>query len=316
MGIYCFPSLTTHHPPARRGETEFNEFGYKIGHIHAVRRVKRKNQFLGAWDAFSFRDDQWINEEDVKPRSKITKFYGLTATVSILDRPLWLLRDGLARRMLSKTVGERRPVWEHSVEFPGISLVEIARPPLEWLRRPRSGKPAQIVDLGGGDFELTIPQLAHIAEAVALQAVRPEAGVGNLRIKCGGASYEDMLMLTGLKLKWNGSMLTGEITTVVFHGKTGTPTWPSANSKYKYTLAERNLIVLHAKKILVQEWSPAPIHTHLRRKGWHALPKGAWQLPDAVAYNGAEISIPRDAWPTKSALVEKGPVVAVGVLAD
>ena len=316
MGTECYPSLTRHHPPARREETEFNEFGYKIGYIHAVRRVKRKSQFLGAWDDFSFRDDQWVDEEDVKPRSKITKFYGLTASISILDRPLSLLRDGLARRMLSKVVGERRPVWEHRIEFPGLSLVEVVRPLLEWLRRPRSGKPAQIIDLDGGKFELTIPQLTHIAEAVALQAVRPEAGVGNLRIKCGGASYEDMLMLTGLKLKWNGSMLTGEITTVVFHGKTGTPTWPSANSKDKYTLAVRNLIVLHAKKILVQEWSPAPIHTHLGRKGWHALPKGAWQLPDAVAFRGAQISIPRDAWPTKSAHVEKGPVVPVGVVVN
>ena len=186
MGTDCYPSLTRHHPPARREETEFNEFGYKIGYIHAVRRVKRTSQFLGAWDDFSFRDDQWVDEEDVKPRSKITKFYGLTASISILDRPLSLLRDGLARRMLSKVVGERRPVWEHRVEFPGLSLVKVVRPLLEWLRRPRSGKPAQIIDLD-------------------------------------------------------------------------------------------------------------------------ALPKGAWQLPDAVAFGGAQISIPRDAWPTEVGARGEGP---------
>ena len=48
--------------------------------------------------------------------------------------------------MLSKVVGERRPVWENRIEFPGLSLVEVVRPLLEWLRRPRSGKPAQIID--------------------------------------------------------------------------------------------------------------------------------------------------------------------------
>ena len=47
-----------------------------MGCIHAVRRVKRQRLFLGAWDDFSFSDDQWVDEEDVKPRSKITKLYG------------------------------------------------------------------------------------------------------------------------------------------------------------------------------------------------------------------------------------------------
>ena len=147
-------------------------------------------------------------------------------------------------------------------------------------------------ELPGGGFELQIEQLQDIGSAVALQAVRPEACMGNVRIKCGGASYEDMAVLSGLKLVFQGRMLKAHVTIVIFNGKTGMPDFPKAGDAVKYRLEERNNVVRHVKKLLLQEWSPAPVKNFLWRVGWHALPKGVWRVHDKVATNCGQLPLP------------------------
>ena len=132
----------------------------------------------------------------------------------------------------------------------------------------------RITELGGGAFELELPNQTHILEVIAIHSERPDYGSCNLKIKSGGAAYEDMTMLTGLTMRWTGSKFTTIFTTVTFHGKKGTPTYPKAGEVEKHTLAERNQLVKHAKKILVQEWAPAAIKSHLYKKGRYALGKG------------------------------------------
>ena len=41
-------------------------------------------------------------------------------------------------------------------------------------------------------YSVFVDQPAAIADVIALHAVRPGLGFGNLRINCGAASYEDM----------------------------------------------------------------------------------------------------------------------------
>ena len=66
----------------------------------AVKR-KRGLEYLATWEGCSAWDDQWVNEKDVWPRSKIAKFHGVTATVEVLQQPLHFVRDGIIRRMAS-----------------------------------------------------------------------------------------------------------------------------------------------------------------------------------------------------------------------
>jgi len=285
----------------------FDEYGYKLAYIHGERRVKRCVEYLGTWEGYSGRDDQWVRADDVRPKSKITKFYGVEATVPVLQQPLRFLRNGIIARLASGKISERTPVWQEKHEIPQLCYAEIARALLEWARVSHREKNGKIVELKGGGFELELESQAHIGEVLSIHAERPEYGVANLKIKSGGASYEDMTMLTGLTLRWTGAKFEAELTTVTFHGKKGTPTFPKAGTVDKYTLAERGAIVKQAKKILLQEWSPAPIKNHLVKKGWYALPKGTWQFSDAVAYKGAEIALPRAQWPTCAADVEKPP---------
>ena len=159
------------------------------------------------------------------------------------------VRDALARRLCSKLIGERRPAWQLPLDIPRINNGAIAEPLLRFLARKRSGGAYKVQELPGGGFELQIEQLQDIGSAVALQAVRPEACMGNVRIKCGGASYEDMAVLSGLKLVFQGRMLKAHVTIVIFNGKTGMPSFPKAGDAVKYDLNDRNRIVKHTKKV-------------------------------------------------------------------
>lgn len=60
-------------------------------------------------------------------------------------------------------------------------------------------------------------------------------------------------MLTGLKLTFRARVLKAAVTIVIFNGRTGMPDFPKAGDEVKYTLAERNNIVRHVKKALLQE---------------------------------------------------------------
>ena len=154
-----------------------------------------------------------------------------------------------------------------SGEVPRISNCAIAEPLFEFLSKKRDGGRYRITK-NEHSITLEIEQLADIGSAVSLQAVRPDACIGNVRIKCGSASYEDMAVLSGLKLVFSGRKLTANVTIVIFNGRTGMPDFPKAGKDTKYTLSERDIIVKHTKKVLLQEWAPTPIKNYLWRVGW------------------------------------------------
>ena len=294
------------HMPSRcRSDDEFDEYGYQVAFVHGQQGAGRKRRVLVAWKDFSFRDDTWELAEDVYPKAKLLKYENAIASVHVLGEPLEDVREALARRLCSKLIGERRPAWELPLEIPRINNRAIAEPLLRFLARKRGGGAYKVQELQGGGLKLQMEQLPDIGGAIALQAVRPEACLGNVRIKCGGASYEDMAVLSGLTLVFQGRMLKAHVTVVIFNGKTGMPDFPKAGDSVKYSLKERNIIVRHAKKVLLQEWAPHPIKNYLWRVGWHALPKGVWRVHDKVATNCGMLPLTVAQWPKTAADIEK-----------
>ena len=223
----------------------------------------------------------------------------------MLGEPLSDVRDALARRMCSRVIGERRPAWQLQLEIPRISNAAVAEPLFKFLSRKRSGGAYPISRTADGGFQLVIEQLADIASAAAMQTARPEACLGNIRIKCGSASHEEMAVLTGLSLSFRARTLRATVTIVIFNGRTGMPDFPKAGDDIKYSLAERSLIVRHVKKALLQEWAPQPIKNYLWRVGWHALPKGVWRVHDKVATNCGRLPLPVAQWPKAACDIEK-----------
>lgn len=136
-----------------------------------------KRRLLVAWQEFSYRDDTFEAPEDIRPRSKVLKYESALASIHVLGEPLFDVRDALARRLCSKIIGERRPVWQLPLEIPRISNAAIAEPLFKFLSRKRGGGAYPIVPTADGGLELTLEQLADIGGAVALQAVRPERGM-------------------------------------------------------------------------------------------------------------------------------------------
>ena len=214
-----------HTPSRRRSGGEFDEYGYKVAFVHGEQGVGRKRRVLVAWQDFSCRDDTWEAPENVYPKAKLLKYENTLATIHVLGEPLQDLREALARRLTSKIIGERRPAWELPLDIPRISNSAIAEPLLHFLSKKRGGGSYAVKPIDGG-FELCLEQLNDIGSAAALQAVRPDACLANARIKCGGASYEDMAVLSGLRLTFRARMLRATVTITIFNGRTGMPDFP------------------------------------------------------------------------------------------
>jgi hypothetical protein len=125
-----------------------------------------------------------------------------------------------------------------------------------------------------------------------LHVSRHEHGVGTLRIHCGSASQEDMLMviapfvITYHKPQGTKGMpaLGGrgfkvKLTTVKFNE----PDWPAIpNGKDKLNIDDQNNLVAHAKDELKQSHAPLPVTSRLRDSAWPSLPYGSNALPRAL----------------------------------
>ena len=146
--------------------------------------------------------------------------------------------------------------------------------------------------------DIYIDQLADLADVVALHAVRPKLGVGNMRINCGSDSYTDMAYIyPSLKLSFKrpraslgAPPLTGamgfkiEMSYAIINGKTGRFTLPPIlAADERFSLAEISNMVEHAKRLLKQEWVAQPVQHELRKKGWVDLPPGRNVLAAPVA---------------------------------
>ena len=101
--------------------------------------------------------------------------------------------------------------------------------------------PALKLEHDGADTTLVVGQLDDLSEICAFQSPRSEEraiGSGNLRISCGEPTYEDMMMVFELSMRLHeppeqhgvpthaGRYFELEISTVVFNGLTGYPSWP------------------------------------------------------------------------------------------
>ena len=91
-----------------------------------------------------------------------------------------------------------------------------------------------------------------------------------------------------------GRYFEATISTVIFNGKSGDPSWPAIPKPEKdegeeedederMTVAEQQNIVSHAKEVLRQRWAPRPIPHKLITKGWPDLPKAVFKLPQHIA---------------------------------
>ena len=286
---------------------------YKVDRVLAMRQAQGGREFLVRWKGYSHYGDTWEPEEHVQPRVKVVSFLAQRGVTVDLAYPVWLVRDTIARQCTSAKISDRGAVWRRRVPIPALAIPEVGLGVINHLRRLFS-PPVQL-ERDGGDTFVTFSGLDQLSEVVAFHVPRPEEraiGAGNLRIRTGSATYEDLMSVFELTLRYhepaerNGAPAMGgryfeiELSTVVFEGKSGQPFWPAMpdgweldqnGKKVEYNEdedlrlddEERDLIVTHAKETLRQRWARTPISHALLKKGWHNLPAGVWKLPQRIA---------------------------------
>lgn len=258
----------------------------------------RTREALIRWRGYSCTGDTWEPEEHVKPAGKIKKYLEQPPALVDMKLPHWLFLDAVARQLTSQKSTDRGPRWKHEIILDSLVLPEVALQLLDILRKQVQPPLKLEKSQDGRTTTLYVDQLEDVARVVALHISRPENGTGALRIKCGKASYKDMLMVVppleisytappdvqGLPAKGARKFLV-RLTTVVFNGITGAARWPAvAAPEDRYSLAEQRHIVAHAKAALAQEWAPARISHPLFERKWHLLPPHQLELPPSAAF--------------------------------
>lgn len=261
---------------------------YTVDRVLAEWHSSRGRELCVRWKGYNFLGDTWEPEEQVQPASKVQKFdAGIPLTID-LQWAVSRFRRALMDRMTSPKISERGAVHHARLSVPALENPTIARALIQHtcgLTRPA----LRTEEEPSGALSVEIWALDHISDVVALHVHEKAVGYGNLRIKCGRASYEDMMMvIPPLKLIAGASGgFTAELDLITFHGKTGQPRWPKIMKETEqHTTAERNAMVDHAKSILKQTWSTYPIQHHLKQHGWHRLASHVWALPTAVGMEG------------------------------
>jgi hypothetical protein len=120
----------------------------------------------------------------------------------------------------------------------GLRTSEVAHGVLKYLASECGVKLQRYTSKSSKCTSLLVQQLDACSAFFGLHIVRPKHGVGCLRIKCGSASYEDMLMGVEAEASYtepavfdgsfSGYKFEVTITTVCFNGKSGCPRWPAA----------------------------------------------------------------------------------------
>ena len=286
---------------------------YEIDRILGMRAAHGGREFLVRWVGYTHYGDTWEPEDHIKPRSKVVSFLSRPGVTVDLEYPVWLVRDAVARQCTAAKISDRGAVWRRRVPVPGLAIPEVGRAVLEHFRRLFS--PRVPLDRDGGDTSVTFDQLDQLSEVVGFHIPRPEEraiGTGCLRIRTGAATYEDLMSVFELTLRYhepaerNGAPAMGgrffeiELSTVVFEGKSGQPHWPAMpdgweldkdgnrvnydqDEDLRLSDEEKSVIVTHAKEELRQRWAVTPITHGLLKKGWHNLPRNVWSLPQRIA---------------------------------
>ena len=130
----------------------------------------------------------------MQPASKVAKFLrGIPLTIDLqwhVDK----VRSAMRTRLTSAKISERGACHECPVQCAACDNPVVQRALLNYFRK--LGKPLPpLEDEGGGRESFETCDLEHLSDMVGLHLADAQVGIGNLRIKCGSASYEDTLFL-------------------------------------------------------------------------------------------------------------------------
>ena len=253
------------------------------------------------WKDFSHRGDTWEPREDLVEQPALDVFEALPRT---LLQSLFYFRSALYGLISSQVINERTPVNAKRIVIDAVRHEDHGRALMHYLAEETG------IELTVGDDGLNLDcdgALDKISEVCALHTVKKENAFGCLRIKCGAASYTDMIGISALDIyfhappvaeytySFSGYKLEALVTTCVVNGLTGTVRYPKMPmpttldpdaEEERYTQGERNDICQHFKAELLQQHSTLAIPHPLRAAGWCALAKGNDTLPIAVSIPG------------------------------
>ena len=274
---------------------------YEVDRVLASRAGRASLEYLVRWRGWLTCGDTWEPAIHL-PEEVIAAFQSVPRLLACPHLLLRFVREAVARRLSSRKKLERLPAFEVDIEIDALKEPGLGKGMLEVISKLTT--PPTSIDFDS-EFNSTsqaysvfVDQPAAIADVIALHAVRPGLGFGNLRINCGAASYEDMAyVIPPLEVYFKqpkpsfGALPLGgamsfhlKLSYAVINGKTGMMNYPAiADRAAAFTLAERAALCEHAKSMLAQEWSAKPVQHGLRTKGWHRLPKGVPVLPLHVA---------------------------------
>lgn len=248
------------------------------------------------WVGYNFLGDTLEPFSHVFPALKLTSFLKSKSVTVDLKEPRARLAKHIIKALTSNKISERGPTFRKESTIDALSIKEVGIGILKMV------KPAAVklmVDSTGSttDTSLELWDLDQIADLVAIHVYKPEFGHGALRIHCGNATFEDMMMvIPPLKLTVHeGASVTFkvELTTMTFNGLYGTPKFPKIiKHEDNYSTAERGAMVEQAKMTLEQLWRTSRLPHNLINKGWHRLPAGVGVGKDRLPANTA---IPRAA---------------------
>ena len=271
---------------------EILEGDYKVGRVLSV----SNGLAWVRWVGYNFLGDTCEPIEHIEPRSKLTSFLKGKQVSVDLSAPRAFLSKHLISMATSNKISERGPTFRKESSIERLAIAEIGMGVLN-LVKPPSVK-LEVVHTGSGkSTSITIWDMDSIADVVAIHLFKAEVGHGALRIHCGNATFEDMMMfIPPLKL----TVVDGaspafkcETTTMTFDGLYGTPRMPKIfNEEDRYLQDEINKMTSQAKLTLEQLWRTTRLPHNLIAKGWHRLPEGHGVGYDRLPANTA---IPRAA---------------------
>ena len=182
--------------PKRKAERALLEEAYDIDKLLSYRGPPGAREYLVSWKGYSAVGDTWEPERNVYPTKMITAWNAIPLTVR---QGVWLLREAIARQLTSRQIAERSARFEFVFTIEELRIAGLGHAVLQHLAAIAGVQ--LTVDGGAMGFALDVDSLDAIDRVVLLHASRAAAGVGALRISCGAASYEDMMMVTGIVLR-------------------------------------------------------------------------------------------------------------------
>ena len=219
--------------PKRKPERAVLEEAYDIEKLLWYPGPAGAREYLACWKGFSAVGDTWEPERHIHPTKLITPWNAIPLTVR---QAVWLLREAIARQLTSRQIAERTARFEFIFTVEELRTAGVGHAVLQHLAAIAGVQVT--VDGGAMGFALDVDALGAIDRVVLLHASRVAAGVGGLRICCGAASYEDMMMVTGIVLRsfqaetddgtFGAYKFEVTLTTTIFNGKSGAPRWRAA----------------------------------------------------------------------------------------